>query len=91
MNPPNEKDTQKIALHEYRLEQIEKNNTQRFDQILLEIQETNKLLHKSQKDIIEHTLRIDELEKKQQNIDSYVKGIVIVVLAEIILEVLKFL
>lgn len=84
-------EAQKVALHEYRLEQIEKNNAKRFDQILTEIQETNRLLHESQKDIIEHTLRIEELETKQQNLDSYIKGIVIIVLAEIVVETLKFI
>lgn len=93
--PPDIQDSEReervILLHEYRLEQLEKNNAQRFDQILKELQDSKQLMKDAQKDLIEHSIRIEELEKKQANFDSYIKSITVIVIAEIIIEVLKFI
>lgn len=86
-----EKEERVILLHEYRLEQLEKNNAKRFNQILEELRDSKQLMKDAQKDLIEHSIRIEELEKKQSNFDSYIKSITVVVLAEIIIELLKFI
>ena len=89
--PENEREERIVLLHEYRLEQLEKNNAKRFNQILKELQDSKQLMKDAQKDLIEHSIRIEELEKKQSNFDSYIKSITVIVIAEIIIELLKFI
>lgn len=87
----NENKEKVVLLHEYRLEQLEENNAKRYSEILEQLRDNKKVLADTQKELVEHTLRIEEVEHRQENFDSYIKSIAVIVLAEIIMEALKYM